>query len=64
VIDEKEALEKASHILCACEALAILRLGHMGHHFLKPCGFYFHLYVKVRGCKTFKQRVAQNIGNG
>jgi hypothetical protein len=42
----------------------------MGHHFLKPCDFtvisvskvlYF---VKVSGCETFKQRVAQKIENG
>ena len=42
----------------------------MGHHFLKPCDFtvisiskVLH-FVKVKGCETFKQRVAQKIGNG
>lgn len=42
----------------------------MGHNFLKPRDFtvisiskVLH-FVKVRGCETFKQRVAQKIGNG
>jgi hypothetical protein len=31
-----QALETASHILCDCEALVVLRFGHLSHHFLQP----------------------------
>ena len=26
----------ASRVVCDCEALATLRLGHQGHHFMEP----------------------------
>ena len=35
----KQAFETASHVLCDCEALAVSRLRHLGHHFLKPGDF-------------------------
>jgi hypothetical protein len=31
----KQASETASHILCDCDALATLRLRHLGHRFIK-----------------------------
>jgi hypothetical protein len=35
----KQASETASHVLCDCKALAVLRLRYLGHHFLKPGDF-------------------------
>jgi hypothetical protein len=35
----KQATETASHVLCDCEALAALRLRHLGQHFLKSRDF-------------------------
>jgi hypothetical protein len=32
----KQTFETASHVLCDCETLAVLRLQHLGHYFLKP----------------------------
>lgn len=34
----------ALHILCGCEALATVRFGHVGQHFLKP-GDVADIYV-------------------
>jgi hypothetical protein len=31
-----QTLETVSHVLCGCEALAVLRFRHLSHHFLKP----------------------------
>jgi len=35
----KQAIEKVSLFLCACEALAVLRFRHLRQHFLKPEDF-------------------------
>jgi len=35
----KQASETAWHVLCYCEALAVLRLRWLGHQFLKPVDF-------------------------
>jgi hypothetical protein len=35
----KQASETASHIRCDCEALATVRLRHLGCHFMKPGDF-------------------------
>jgi hypothetical protein len=32
----KQTSETASHVLCDCEVLAVLRLQYLGHYFLKP----------------------------
>jgi hypothetical protein len=32
----KQTSETASHVLCDCDAVAVLRLQHLGHYFLKP----------------------------
>jgi hypothetical protein len=34
-----DAFETASHVLCNCEELIILRFRHLGHYFLKPGDF-------------------------
>jgi hypothetical protein len=39
--------EMASHVLCGCEALAVLTFRHQGHHFLKP-GDYAHISLRKR----------------
>jgi hypothetical protein len=35
----KQASNMASHVLCDCVELAILRFRHVGHHFMKPDDF-------------------------
>jgi hypothetical protein len=35
----KQAFETASHVRCDCEALATLRIRHLGSHFMKPGDF-------------------------
>jgi hypothetical protein len=38
-VRRKQETDRATHVLCACEALAVLRFRHLGHHFLKPGDF-------------------------
>jgi len=35
VYRHRHAFEMASHFLCDCEALVVLRFRHLGHNFLK-----------------------------
>jgi hypothetical protein len=35
----KQAVEMASHVLCDCQALQVLRFRHLGHHFMKQGDF-------------------------
>jgi hypothetical protein len=35
----KQAIETASHVLCECEGLVLLRFVHLGQHFMKPGDF-------------------------
>ena len=64
----RQASETASHVLCDCQALAVLRFRHVGRHFLKPGDFaditvrkVLHFVQIVRDCRMLKQRVTQKI---
>jgi hypothetical protein len=46
----KQALEMASHVLCDCEALAVVRFRHQDHHFLQPGNFADIFMSKVLHC--------------
>jgi hypothetical protein len=46
----KQASETASHVLCDCDALAVLRLMQLGHCFLKPDDFADMSSSKVLLC--------------
>jgi hypothetical protein len=36
----QEENETATHILCECEAVAYLRLRHLGQHFMEPSDYF------------------------
>jgi len=45
----KQAFEVSSHVLCDCEAQAVLRFKHLGHHFLKQGDFANICISKEKG---------------
>jgi hypothetical protein len=50
----KQASETALHVLDDCEALAVSRLRHLGHHFWKPGDF---ADISISKVLHFVQRV-------
>jgi hypothetical protein len=41
--------ESATHILCDCEAIAYLRLRHLGQFFMEPSDYYDASYIRSLG---------------